>query len=87
MRRTPWATAALLVSLSLAGPSTARQTFANYTAARDPLDVFSLRDDRPDGTGMGLHVCATLATLMGGRIEVQSQPGEGSCFSLVMEGG
>jgi hypothetical protein len=49
MRRTPWATAALLISLSLAGPSTARQTFANYTAAQDPLDVFSLRDDRPDG--------------------------------------
>ncbi|KAF1975456.1 hypothetical protein BU23DRAFT_529954 [Bimuria novae-zelandiae CBS 107.79] len=48
MRRTPW-TAALLVSLSLAGPAIAHKTFANYTAAQDPLDLFSLYDDRPDG--------------------------------------
>lgn len=47
MRR-PW-TAALLVSLSLAGPATAHKTFANHSAAQVPLDLFSLYDDRPDG--------------------------------------
>ncbi|MCR5868455.1 MAG: PAS domain-containing sensor histidine kinase [Aquincola tertiaricarbonis] len=52
--------------------------FAAFTQVGDPRR-------RPDGTGMGLHVCATLATLMGGRIEVESQPGAGSRFSLVME--
>ncbi|MEF7613368.1 PAS domain S-box protein [Aquincola sp. MAHUQ-54] len=51
--------------------------FAAFTQVGDPRR-------RPDGTGMGLHVCATLATLMGGRIEVKSRPGEGSRFSLVM---
>lgn len=40
---------------------------------------------RPDGTGLGLHLSARLAELMGGRIEVQSEPGRGSCFTLVLE--
>lgn len=61
-------------------PEDQARLFSAFTQVGDPRR-------RPDGTGMGLHVCATLATLMGGRIEVQSQPGAGSCFSLVMEGG
>ena len=53
--------------------------FSAFTQVGDPRR-------RPDGTGMGLHVCATLATLMGGRIAVRSEPGAGSCFTLMMEG-
>jgi signal transduction histidine kinase/CheY-like chemotaxis protein len=32
------------------------------------------------GTGLGLAVCRLLATKMGGRVWVESSPGEGSCF-------
>jgi signal transduction histidine kinase/HPt (histidine-containing phosphotransfer) domain-containing protein/ActR/RegA family two-component response regulator len=34
------------------------------------------------GTGLGLAICQRLTGLMGGRIEVQSRPGEGSAFTL-----
>ncbi|MBS0345478.1 MAG: response regulator [Proteobacteria bacterium] len=34
------------------------------------------------GTGLGLAISLRLAQLMGGRIEVRSRAGEGSCFSL-----
>jgi signal transduction histidine kinase len=34
------------------------------------------------GTGLGLALSRSLATLMGGRLQVASVPGEGACFTL-----
>ncbi|HMD61299.1 MAG TPA: ATP-binding protein, partial [Opitutaceae bacterium] len=40
----------------------------------------SARTNNIRGTGLGLAVCRLLAGKMGGRVGVESKPGEGSCF-------
>ncbi len=39
---------------------------------------------RHRGTGLGLYIARRLATMLGGRVEVVSRPGEGSVFTLVL---
>ena len=48
----------------------------------DPF--FSHRADQKKGTGLGLSICKTLVTHYGGRIEVSSQLGQGSRFTVVL---
>lgn len=48
------------------------------------LDAGSTR--RHPGTGLGLHLSQQLAQLIGGRIELQSEYGKGSVFTLTLRG-
>ncbi len=48
----------------------------------DPF--WSRRADGVRGTGLGLSVCRTILKRYGGRIEVASEPGQGSRFVVVM---
>jgi signal transduction histidine kinase len=40
------------------------------------------RSKRTGGYGLGLSLCKTIMEAHGGRIEVDSKPGEGTCVSL-----
>jgi PAS domain S-box-containing protein len=48
------------------------------------FDEFTQLDSRVAGAGLGLSICRRLVDLMGGEIELKSQPGEGSEFAIVL---
>ena len=50
-------------------------------------DFVQLGEGSPEGTGLGLPIARRLAELMGGRLEVESVPGEGSTFRLSLPTG
>lgn len=57
---------------------------ARIDEAFEPFNRLGQEHTEVDGTGMGLAICHRLVEAMGGRIEVDSAPGEGSTFALVL---
>ena len=53
---------------------------AHLTKIFLPFEQVGDRQNRPDGTGLGLAITQKLVTMMGSKLQVTSQIGQGSCF-------
>jgi signal transduction histidine kinase len=51
---------------------------------RKIFDPFFTTNSTADGTGLGLYICHNLVQGLGGRIEVESEPGKGSKFMVIL---
>lgn len=56
-------------------PEQTRRIFTKFYTAQNPRK-------KGEGTGLGLVISQMIAKALGGAIEVESQPGKGSCFTL-----
>ena len=59
-------------------PGEQRTIFEKFRQAADPVS------GRPQGTGLGLHICQRIVERLGGRIWVVSAAGHGTCFSFTL---
>jgi signal transduction histidine kinase/DNA-binding NarL/FixJ family response regulator len=50
-----------------------------------PFEQVGDGEKKSEGTGLGLSISQKIVEMMGGAIEVQSQPGQGSIFGFVLE--
>ena len=69
------------VSVTDTGPGLAP---AQRAALFQPFNRLGAERTGTEGTGLGLVIARLLAQAMGGEIEIDSQPGAGSTFSLVL---
>jgi signal transduction histidine kinase/CheY-like chemotaxis protein len=72
----------LLISVKDSGigiaPDDQPKVFEKFKQVGDTLT------DKPKGTGLGLPICKEIVEYHGGRIWVESQPGQGSTFSFTL---
>lgn len=54
-----------------------KRVFRSFEQARDASSV-----SKQQGTGLGLSISSRLVQMMGSTIELESEPGKGSCFSF-----
>jgi len=55
-----------------------QKIFDKFVQAGDTLT------DKPQGSGLGLYISRHIVEYHGGRLWVQSRPGEGACFSFTL---
>lgn len=48
------------------------------------FERFYKTDEFEQGSGLGLPICQVIVDRLGGRIEVESAPGKGSCFAVIL---
>jgi hypothetical protein len=72
----------LLVKVTATGPGMDAATLARLFSRFERGE--SMRPNPPGGSGLGLEISRNLARLMGGDLQVSSQPGQGSCFSFTL---
>lgn len=48
------------------------------------FDRFYKTDEFEQGSGLGLSICKVIVERLAGRVEVQSEVGKGSCFSVIL---
>ncbi|MFN3559734.1 MAG: ATP-binding protein [Brevundimonas sp.] len=73
---------ALIFEVADTGPGVPPEVVADLFNAFSQMDETSTR--ATDGAGLGLAISHGLTTVMKGRIEVESQPGEGSLFRVTL---
>jgi protein-histidine pros-kinase len=72
----------VVLTVSDSGPGIARQDQERLFQPFEQLQTGFTRAH--GGTGLGLYLSGRLAEILGGRIEVESEVGRGSAFSLVL---
>ena len=73
----PWKTG-VRVSFTDSGPGMDQETL------RQVFDPFFTTKKVGEGTGLGLAICFTILEKLGGRIDVQSEPGHGTTFNIFL---
>ena len=73
----PWKTG-VRVSFADTGPGMDQETL------RQVFDPFFTTKKVGEGTGLGLAICYTILEKLGGRIDVQSEPGHGTTFNIFL---
>ena len=72
----------LLLTVSDTGIGMSEEAVASLFEKFTQADASTTR--RFGGTGLGLSICGDLATLMGGSVRVETRPGEGTAFTIVL---
>ncbi len=73
---------ALIFEIEDTGPGMAPEVVADLFTAFSQADESSTRST--DGAGLGLAISHGLTTVMGGRLQVESEPGKGSLFRVTL---